>query len=322
MIDKETNSNNGNIKNIFKRGLGRTLLLWFLILSIIPMTAVSIISYLNAYKSLYSDAENALQSISKIKTEYIYSYFSGMLTDLRQQSEMLPNIKLLEDLTNTFQESDKPLKDFVYSVKWTQITDEQGNDLVRYRRTYNYYDIFLIDEHGNILFTVAHEDDLGTNTFRGKSSNTLFATSCKKAIETGKPTFSDYEFYSPSANLVSGFIVSAVVDDYGNKVGLLAFQFPIYQIDKIMQTEIGLGQTAETYLMGPDLKMRSNSILKKEKTVLRNVIETEQTTLGKNEKVAKTELDKMEENAFIYDGPYGKRVFGIKKKKKILGISF
>jgi PAS domain S-box-containing protein len=322
MIDKKKNSNNGNKKNIFKRGLGRTLLLWFLVLSIIPMTAVSIISYQNAYRSLYNDAENALKSMSTIKAEYIHSYFFRMLTDLRQQSEMQTNIKLMEGLTEEFKESNKPLKDFVNGIKWTLITEEQGNDIVNYRRTYDYYDIFLIDEQGNILFTVAGEDDLGTNIFRGKSSDTLFATTCKKALETGKPTFSDYEFYSPSDNLVSGFIVTVIVDDYGEKVGLLAFQFPIYQIDKIMQTKIGLGKTAETYLIGPDLKMRSNSILEKEKTVLRDVIQTEQTMLWKDEHVAKTELDSMEEKAIIYDGPHGKRVFGIHNQIKIANVPF
>ena len=322
MIDKDKNSNNGNKKNIFKRGLGRTLLFWFLVLSIIPMTAVSIISYQNAYRVLYNDAENVLKSMSTIKAEYIHSYFSRMLTDLRQQSEMQPNIKLMEGLKEEFKKSNKPLKDFVNGIKWTLITEEQGSDIVNYRRTYDYYDIFLIDEQGNILFTVAGEDDLGTNIFHGKHSDTLFATTCKKALETGKPTFSDYEFYSPSDNLVSGFIVTVIVDDYGEKVGLLAFQFPIYQIDKIMQTKIGLGKTAETYLIGPDLKMRSNSILEKKKTVLRNVIETEQTMLWQAEYIAKTERDNMEEKAIIYDGPHGKRVFGIHNQIKIANVPF
>ncbi len=283
MIDKKKSSK----QNIFKYRLGKILLLWFLVLSIVPMTAVSIISYQNAYKILYNDAEHALKSTSKIKTEYIHSYFSRMLTDLRQQTEMQPNIGLMEELTNTYKESNKPLKDFVNSIKWTQITAEHGNDLANYRRTYDYEDIFFIDTKGGILFSVGGRDDLGTNLFTGKSSDTLFATACKKALETGRPTFSDYEFYASSGDLVSGFTVSVIVDDYGKKIGLLAFQFLTYQIDKIMQTEIGLGKTAETYLIGPDFRMRSNSIQEKEKTVLRNMIKTEQTMLWQDERIAK-----------------------------------
>jgi len=322
MAGKDKNSNNVHKINIFKRGFGRTLFLCFLAFSIIPMIAVSIISYQNSYRSHYNDAEKALKSTSKIRTEYIHSYFSRMLTGLRQQSEIQPNIKLMDALTKAFRESNKPLESFVNSVKWKWITGEQGNDLTNYRRTYDYNDIFLIDIQGNILFSAGVGDDLGTNLFTGKNSDTLFAAACKKALETGRLTFSDYEFYESPGNLVSGFIVSVIVDDYGRKIGLLAFQFPIYQIDEIMQDEIGLGKTSETYLVGLDMRMRSNSILKKEKTALRNVIETEQTMLWQDEQITKTEPDNMEEKAFIYDGPHGKRVFGIHNQIKITDVPF
>ncbi|GAX61102.1 signal transduction histidine kinase-like protein [Candidatus Scalindua japonica] len=286
------------------------------------MTVVSVISYHNAYKSRHNDAEKALRLTAKIKTEYIHSYFSGMLTALRQQSETRLKIELMEELRKAFKESNKPLKDFVNSTEWTQIVVEQGNDIANYRSTYDYKDIYLIDNRGNIFFSAGDGDSAGTNLFTGKRSDTLFAAACKKALETGKPAFSDYEFYSLSDDLMSGFVASAIIDNFGEKIGLLAFQFPISQIDKIMQTEVGLGKTAETYLIGLDLKMRSNSILNKEKTLLQNMIKTEQTRLWQSEHIAKTKQDNMEEKAFIYDGFHGKRVLGIHNQMKIADVPF
>ena len=320
--DKDQKNIAGNTKSIFRQGLRRTLFLWFLALSLIPVTAVSIFSYLNAYNRLKKNAEMSLRSVSKVKTEYIYSYFSRMLTDLVHQSEMKPNVQFLNDLSRAFQESGKPLVDFVKGFKWTTIADEQGADFKNYRRMYGYHDIFLIDDQGNVLFTVDGEDDLGTNLFNGRYSDTLFARTCRKTLETGQALFSDFEFYSPSNNAVAGFLVSAIVNADGNRIGVMAFQIQTNQIDPVMQESSGLGETAETYLVGADLKMRSNSILSENKTIMRELVKTEQTLLWQREHAH----DKGEkgvvkhEGVSIYDGPHGKRVLGVHNNILIAGV--
>lgn len=65
--------------------------------------------------------------------------------------------------------------------------------------------------------------------------------------------------YAPSDNAVAGFLTSVIVDDEGESLGLIAFQIPIDNIDAIMRESTGLGATGETYLVGADLVMRSNS---------------------------------------------------------------
>ncbi len=322
MIDKEHKVGHKTERIYFNRKLRTTLLLWFLMLSIIPMTVISIISYQNAHQSLYNAAEKALKSAVKMKTEYIHSYFSRMLTDLTLQSETQSNVNFLKRLIKSYNDSDKTLSHFVKSSEWNEIVDKKCKDIENYRRKYDYYDIFLLDLHGNILFTVTGEDDLGTNLFDGKYSDTLFSDACKRSLETESIVFSDYEFYSPSDNLVSGFIAAPISNEKREKMGIIAFQFPIHQIDKIMQSDISLGKTAETYLVGPDLKMRSNSILTDEKTVLRNIVQTDQVLLWDGEQIGKTVQDSMEEKVFIYDGPHGKRVLGIHRHIRIESIPF
>lgn len=311
----------GRTKSIFRQGLRRTLFLWFLALSLIPVTAVSIFSYLNAYNSLKKDAEMSLTSVSKVKADYIRAYFAEMLTDLRHQSGMKANVQFLNDLRRTFEESGKPLGDFVKGFKWTMIVDEHGADLKNDLRAYGYWDILLIDDQGNILFTVAGEDDLGTNLFKGRYSDTLFARACRKALETGQAAFSDFEFYAPSKNAAAGFLVSVIVNEDGDKIGLMAFQVQTNQIDPIMQESTGLGKTAETYLVGADLKMRSNSVLSEKETFLRKTVETEKTLLWQSEHAEDGgAADKMMERTFIYDGPHGKRVLGIHQNIRIAGV--
>lgn len=319
--DKDQGNTAGTSKSIFKRGLRRTLFLWFLALSLIPVTAVSIYSYWNARESLRKNAQMSLRSALAVKTEYIRSYFSRMLTDLGHESQEEGNVEFLEDLGSAFGKSGKPLGDFIKSFTWVTIVDERGADLKHFRRIYGYHDVFLIDEQGNILFSVAGEDDLGTNLFEGKYSHTLFAKACRKALETGQPTFSDFEFYGPSNNAVAGFLVNVLVSEDGDKTGLMALQIQTNQIDPIMQQGAGLGKTEETYLVGADLKMRSTSVLAGKETILREPVETEQTLLWQREHPEHEGASNIiRESEFIYDGPHGKRVLGMHTNILIGGV--
>ena len=314
--------NKESTHKVFKWGLRSILLFWFLTLSITPLIIFSVISYQSTYKNLRNDAGKALKETSKVKTGQIQSFIDNMLTDLRFQSEMQSNVEFLEKLKKAFNESDKPLTEFVRSVEWTLITEGTNYDLTNYRKTYDYSDIILMDEHGNIMFTVAGHGDLGTNLFKGNSSVSLFAQACKYTLETGRVKFSDFQDYGFAGNLVCGFVTSVIVNEDGDKIGLIAFQFPIDKIDNILHAEIGLGNTAEVYLVGKDLKWRSNSVLKNEKTVLKEITETQQTKLWYKEHVGRTELDEQEEQVFIYDGPHGNRVLGIHNRIKIAGTPF
>ncbi len=321
-MDKDKQTATGTAKSIFSKGLRRTLFLWFLVLALVPVMVASIFSYFTAHNSLKQGVKNALMSVSKMKTEYIRANFDRMLTDLQQQSAMKPNVQFLEKLRSAYKESGNPLDAFVKSFSWTKIADEHGTDLRNYCRTYGYHDIFLIDKQGNILFTVAIEDDFGINLFSGRYSQTLFSRACKKVLETGRFTFSDFEVYSPSDNIASGFLVSVIVNEDGDKIGLMAFQVQEELIDSITQKSTGLGQTAETYLIGADLKMRSNSNLVAEKTILKKSVETEQTLLWRKEHTkAESEQDQMDEAAFLYTGPHGKQVLGVHSNIHIAGVS-
>jgi tubulin-specific chaperone A len=320
--NKVPDSIGGLQRFIFQGKLGRTLLSWFLLLSLIPLILVSWISYQNANDSLRNDAEVALITVANLKTRQIDAYFSDIFTDMRAQAQSQTNMHFLEILIKTFKDSGKPVGDFVKGFKWTMIVDEKGKDLKTYRRTFDYHDIFLIDSRGNILYSVTGEEDLGTNLFNGKYSDTKFAAACKKSLETGQPVFSDYQFYAPSGNIASGFIVSVIVKDDGDKIGLIAFQFTIDSVNNIMQAKIALGRTAETYLLGPDLKMRSDSILEEEKTVLKGPVETRQARLWQEQIDKGIDQKDMPHPVFIYDGPHGKPVLGIHRDIYIKGVPF
>lgn len=258
-------------------GIGRTLFLWFLAISIVPMAVVSLVSYRNARRNLRNEAVKSLSSTIRLKEKYVQAYFLEKLNDLRLQSDLSPNISFLQELRQAYLESGTGADRFVKTIEWARLSVANSGDLRNFLQIYGYYDVFLIDADGNILFTVMGEDDLGTNIFRGRYADTKFGSACRKAFETGRPVFSDMELYTPSNNAFAMFMVQVMVDEEGDKIGLMGFQVPINPIDEIIQDYTGLGETGETYLVGDDLFMRSNSRFSEKNTALRQKIDTEAT---------------------------------------------
>ncbi|MCP5049149.1 MAG: response regulator [bacterium] len=321
MNKHDNRTNSWGIKNfIIHAGLGRTLLAALLALAIIPVTVVSLVSYHNAGKSLIKDAKLSLETISHLKTQQIKQYFSKILTDLEAQTESRANMKFLSRLVKSHRESRKPLKEFVTGDEWKRLVDEQGTDLKIYRKKYDYYDVFLIDTEGNVLFTVAGERDLGSNLFEGPYTGSLFAAACRNSLKTGRLLFSDYQRYKASGDIISGFVCSVISSGEGDKIGLIAFRFPLQPVDSIMRTPLALGRTAETYLVGRDLKMRSNSILEEQRTALGEPVKTERTTLWKKQIREKSPSSGGGHAATEYDGPHGKPVLGVHNSIDIAGV--
>ena len=107
------------------------------------------------------------------------------------------------------------------------------------------------------------ELDYGTSLFSGKYASANIA----KVVQTVKSSsvnediaFVDFEPYAPSHGYPASFIASPIVEN-GKTIGVLVFQMPLGTINKIMSQRAGLGESGETYLVGPDQLMRSDSFL-------------------------------------------------------------
>ena len=132
-----------------------------------------------------------------------------------------------------------------------------------YLEKFGYYDIFLVDpKTGHIVYSVFKELDYGTSLLTGPWAKTNFADVFRKArnLKAGQSILVDYALYKPSYDAPAGFIAAPVYDG-GQLNGILIFQMPLDRISKVMGERAGLGKTGETYLIGSDLLMRSDSYL-------------------------------------------------------------
>jgi serine phosphatase RsbU (regulator of sigma subunit)/anti-sigma regulatory factor (Ser/Thr protein kinase) len=136
-----------------------------------------------------------------------------------------------------------------------------------YLEKFGYYDIFLVDhETGHVVYTVFKEVDYGTSLLTGPYNETNFADAFKasrNAISEDFVRLMDFDPYPPSFNVPAAFISSPIYDG-DQKIGVLLFQMPIDRINDIMTSkqewsEVGLGKSGETYIIGSDFLIRNQS---------------------------------------------------------------
>ncbi len=138
-----------------------------------------------------------------------------------------------------------------------------------YQESFGFSDIYLVDtENGNVLYSVQKSLDYGTSLKSGPFADTQLGRVFEEANAAEDVDFilmSDFSPYFASFDDAKSFVASPIFQD-GTKIGVLIFQMPLERINSIMTFEknwvkVGLGNSGQTYLVGPDSTMRSQSRL-------------------------------------------------------------
>ena len=130
-----------------------------------------------------------------------------------------------------------------------------------YITQYGYYDLFLINPNGHIFYTVTKEADLNTNILNGQYAGSNLGQLIKEISQTNQYGFVDFSPYAPSNGDPAAFVAQPLLKSNGEVALYVALQLPLEGIQAIMGIREGMGETGESYLVGSDLRMRSNSFL-------------------------------------------------------------
>ena len=131
---------------------------------------------------------------------------------------------------------------------------------------FGYYDIFLVDpESGRVIYSVYKELDYATSLKSGAYANTGLGRAFQRANQLKKreTVLVDFSSYTPSYEAPASFIATPIFEQ-GKKTGILIFQMPIAEINKIMTNNqqwksTGMGDSGEAYIVGSDYLARSIS---------------------------------------------------------------
>jgi signal transduction histidine kinase/ActR/RegA family two-component response regulator len=242
----------------------KTLLIAGLLISgMIPTLVVSFVSYRTTRNEMKSQVFRQLESVRNIKKEQISNFFDERMADISAFSENPTVIKAYEELKAVFNQGSGMYKGYsqekyIAPKSYIRVHERYFRFFKNLTSLYGYYDLFLLDPmFGDTLFTVRKEADFG---IRISDISTSLRDVWINAVNEKRISLSDTRSYPPSNNMPAQFLAAPILED--NKViGVIAVQISIDSIDDIMKERSGMWETGETYLVGQDKKMRSDSYL-------------------------------------------------------------
>ena len=267
------------------------------LLGLVSASAIGGLGYNAAKHSLRAESEAKLDAVLSNRSEALKSFLNSVESDLKTQV-VNPSVKnALVEFEQAWNELPANKTSYLQGQYITNNPHPLGqkeeldaaNDGTSYsavhakyhpyfrtiQRDRGYYDVFLFDNDGNLIYSVFKELDYATNLMSGEWSQTDLGNAFRAAKQSASATFFDYRPYAPSADAPASFMSMPIKNDAGQTSGVLVFQMPVDRLNQLMGQSAGLGETGETYIVGEDYMMRSDSRLSETSTILSKKVETE-----------------------------------------------
>jgi len=257
---------------MLRLSLRAQLMFWFLMLGILPVLFISQKFISTASKTNRISAEKKLKAVRDLKKIAILSYFDMIKGEIEMLSHDHMLAQFVEEARTYHKDNNvKAIDNFpIMNETYQPIYNKYKPYFDELVKKNDYYDLFIIcKKHGHVMFTQAKESDYGENLSVGRLKNSGLARLWKKVFDSDKTEISDFAPYEPSNNKPASFMGTPIKDKDGNTIGILVVQISPKEINRIMKNRSGLENivngkdigTGETYLVGHDKRMRSDSYL-------------------------------------------------------------
>jgi methyl-accepting chemotaxis protein len=278
-----------------KRRIGIVVKLTGLVVGAAIVTAAFVggAGYFTAREELKQDALTRVTALSKARKSAIEMYLSSIREDLVTVASNPTAQGAALQFTAAWEGLGKSQKEYLQKTYITENPNPTGKKeelteakdkswysgihgqfhpwFRQFLRARDYYDIFIFDMKGNLVYTVFKELDYATNLLEGEYKDTDLGNAYRAAVkaEPGTVHFFDFKPYAPSNGVPASFISTPISDKTGKTIGILAFQMPISRINTVMAETSGLGTTGESIIVGADRLARNDTPLVKDSILKR-----------------------------------------------------
>tara|TARA_R110001592_G_scaffold292639_2_gene562150 strand:- start:6316 stop:8721 length:2406 start_codon:yes stop_codon:yes gene_type:complete len=284
--------------------ISRKLPLSFIFVALLTGAIVGVVSYIKAASSLRHEAELAYTGFAASRASTLSFFLKSISQDLDSMSVNPGTKAALGELMDAWSKIEGDRKAVLQTAYITDNPNPLGEKhklnaasgdsdynkahakhhpwIRKFLEARGYYDIFLFAPNGDLVYTVFKELDYATNLNTGEWKDTDLGNAFRAglAATNGQQSFFDFKPYTPSKGAPAAFISKPIMDDDGKPMGVLVFQMPIDGINARMQEHEGMGETGESYIVGADHLMRSDSRFSKEPTILKEKIPGETVDLA------------------------------------------
>ncbi len=207
-------------------------------------------------KILHKSTEERLQLALQLKKYQFTAYMNNALQNLKSLAASKNGSDIITSMSpykSSGNSTDGSID--ITSDSYKTLRDFKGKTFDTFAAQNGLADLYAVDMDGCVLFSVQNGPELGK-----KLRTDPLTTVWKNGVESGKMSFADVSLYKDAENQPSFFIAAPVIE-YGRTQGALVARFDLQAINAFMGDRTGLGATGESYLLGPDLTMRSDSLL-------------------------------------------------------------
>jgi two-component system, NarL family, sensor kinase len=215
-----------------KLSIFQKLLVSHLFIGLCTLLLVAYFFYQSSRKALIERTVAQLTSINDLKQIYIEDYVEGM----QHSTQLLAR--------NT------PVLDLARALHHHPDTAQIHEVFALFQQEFAYQDLLLFDTHLHLLYHQTGSFPLPADTsawpdeFRAFLNRSLTGGSLAEISLNGEPIL---------------FASAPVKDDPGQTAGVLLVRLPTAPLEYVLNLRNGIGETGESYVVGPDLRMRSGS---------------------------------------------------------------
>ena len=250
--------------------LKNKIIIAFLSIGLLPLLLFGYFSLYLATKILDEQAFSKLEAVREIKENQIEEYFAGREADIVMLQHA---VKAL-----IFDEADS-------GHSKMQKADANHDYFAHYIEAHGYDDLLIVSGKGDVFYSVKKLSDYQTNVVTGPFEDSGLGRIFKsilglnpeedeedhhddeEASHTEKPDHSLHDFhiedfspYAANNNEPESFIAYPIKT--GDEIdSVIVLKLSIDHINDLMKKRAGMGETGETYLIGSDHRMRSDSYL-------------------------------------------------------------
>ena len=223
---------------IFKKTtIAGKILFWFLIIALIPLITVSYLTFKTSENAIRHETIENFKVIADSREIMFNEYINGKIRELRLIASRPTVANALGRYRTVFHEAGPESREFA------SLDKEYRDYFIDLIHDFGYYDAFLIDTDGYIVFTAKRESDFGTNLYDGPLKDSELAENYKMVIREKKFALSEFRQYSPSDE-PAAFIGDPVFID-GDPAGVFMLQMSASQLLAMVHDYPGLGNTGE-----------------------------------------------------------------------------
>ncbi|WP_370332566.1 adenylate/guanylate cyclase domain-containing protein [Mycolicibacterium hippocampi] len=150
---------------------------------------------------------------------------------------------------------------------WSVANNRFNNFFRTVVNRFEFEDALLIDTQGNVVYSANKGVDLGTNVLDGPFRGGDLTEAFNDAMQSNALDYvemTDFSAYQPALEPTAWMV--SPVGPLDEVTGVLALQLPMSKINRLMTVDkqwaqAGMGTTGETFLVGADELMRSDSRL-------------------------------------------------------------